>query len=113
MNNIFIFLCLIPALNRAIRTMVQVALTMFTVGQRLTEIDWVTIISCSIVAGIYSLGTSVVLGIPEGDAVGTVNLDKYEGDDIMYVSDLKIDPEKLKSKSTVTFNVKTGNKEES
>jgi len=111
MNNIFTKEWLIPALNRAVRTMVQVALTMFTVGQRLTEIDWVTIISCSIVAGIYSLGTSVVLGIPEGDAVGTVNLDKYEGDDIMYVSDLKIDPEKLKSKSTVTFNVKTGNKE--
>ena len=111
MNNIFTKEWLIPALNRAIRTMVQVALTMFTVGQRLTEIDWMTIISCSIVAGIYSLGTSVVLGIPEGDAVGTVNLDKYEGDDIMYVSDLKIDPEKLKEKSTVTFNVKTGSKE--
>ena len=111
MNNIFTKEWLIPALNRAVRTMVQVALTMFTVGQRLTEIDWVTIISCSIVAGIYSLGTSVVLGIPEGDAIGTVNLDKYEGDDIMYVSDLKIDPEKLKEKTTVTFNVKTGNKE--
>ena len=111
MNNIFTKEWLIPALNRAVRTMVQVALTMFTVGQRLTEIDWVTILSCSIVAGIYSLGTSVVLGIPEGDAVGTVNLDKYEGDDIMYVSDLKIDPEKLKEKTTVTFNVKTGNKE--
>lgn len=111
MNNIFTKEWLIPALNRAIRTMVQVALTMFTVGQRLTEIDWVTIISCSIVAGIYSLGTSVVLGIPEGDAIGTVNFDKYEGDDIMYVSDLKIDPEKLKTKTTVTFNVKTGNKE--
>lgn len=111
MNNIFTKEWLIPALNRAVRTMVQVALTMFTVGQRLTEIDWVTIISCSIVAGIYSLGTSVVLGIPEGDTVGTVNFDKYEGDDIMYVSDLKIDPEKLKEKTTVTFNVKTGNKE--
>ena len=111
MNNIFTKEWLIPALNRAVRTMVQVALTMFTVGQRLTEIDWVTILSCSIVAGIYSIGTSVLLGIPEGDAVGTVNLDKYEGDDIMYVSDLKIDPEKLKEKSTVTFNVKTGNKE--
>lgn len=111
MNNIFTKEWLIPALNRAVRTMVQVALTMFTVGQRLTEIDWVTILSCSIVAGIYSLGTSVLLGIPEGDAVGTVNLDKYEGDDIMYVSDLKIDPEKLKEKTTVTFNVKTGNKE--
>ena len=111
MNNIFTKEWLIPALNRAVRTMVQVALTMFTVGQRLTEIDWLTIISCSIVAGIYSLGTSVLLGIPEGDAIGTVNLDKYEGDDIMYVSDLKIDPEKLKEKSTVTFNVKTGGKE--
>lgn len=111
MNNIFTKEWLIPALNRAVRTMVQVALTMFTVGQRLTDIDWVTILSCSIVAGIYSLGTSVLLGIPEGEAIGTVNLDKYDGDDIMYVSDLRIDPEKLKDKTTVTFNVKNGNKE--
>lgn len=103
---------LIPALNRAVRTMVQVALTMFTVGQRLTDIDWLTILSCSIVAGLYSLGTSVLLGIPEGNTDGTVNLDKYDGDEILYVSDLKLDPEKLKTRSTVTFKVAKGGPQE-
>ena len=54
------------------------------------------------------LRTSVLLGIPEGTTDGTVNLDKYEGDEILYVSDLKIDPEQLKSRSTVTFKVNKG-----
>lgn len=103
---------LIPALNRAVRTMVQVALTMFTVGQRLTDIDWLTILSCAVVAGLYSLGTSVLLGIPEGTTDGTVNLDKYDGDEILYVSDLKLDPEKLKTRSTVTFKVAKGRPQE-
>ena len=110
MHNIFTKEWLIPALNRAVRTMVQVALTMFTVGQRLTEIDWVTILSCAVVAGIYSLGTSVLLGIPESEVVGTVALDNYEGDQILFVSDLKIDPKELQKKTTVTFDVKTGEK---
>lgn len=103
---------LVPALNRAVRTMVQVALTMFTVGQKFTDIDWLTILSCSIVAGLYSLGTSVLLGIPEGNTDGTVNLDKYDGDEILYVSDLKLDPEKLKTRSTVTFKVAKGGPQE-
>ena len=108
MNNIFTKEWLIPALNRAVRTMVQVALTMFTVGQRLTEIDWITILSCAVVAGIYSLGTSVLLGIPESEVVGTVALDSYDGNDILFVSDLKIDPKELEKKTTVTFDVKSG-----
>ena len=112
MNNIFTKEWLIPALNRAVRTMVQVALTMFTVGQKFTDIDWITILSCCTVAGIYSLCTSVLLGIPEGTTDGTVNLDKYDGDEILYVSDLKIDPEQLKSRSTVTFKVSKGSPQE-
>ena len=112
MNNIFTKEWLMPALNRAVRTMVQVALTMFTVGQKITDIDWITILSCCAVAGIYSLCTSVLLGIPEGTTDGTVNLDKYDGDEILYVSDLKIDPEQLKSRSTMTFKVSKGSPQE-
>lgn len=110
--NIFTKEWLVPALNRAVRTMVQVALTMFTVGQKFTDIDWLTILSCAVVAGLYSLGTSVLLGIPEGTTDGTVNLDKYDGDEILYVSDLKLDPEKLKTRSTVTFKVSKGGPQE-
>jgi len=112
LNNIFTKEWLMPALNRAVRTMVQVALTMFTVGQKITDIDWITILSCCAVAGIYSLCTSVLLGIPEGTTDGTVNLDKYDGDEILYVSDLKIDPEQLKTRSTVTFKVSKGSPQE-
>ena len=93
------------AFYRAVRTMAQVALSMFTVGQTFAEVDWKMVVSCAVTAGIYSLLMSVVLGTPESDTNGTVNLDNYQGDDIMYVSDLKIDPEKLKNMKTVRFKV--------
>lgn len=49
---------------RAIKTMAQTALSLFTIGQVVTEIDWVVVGSASLVAGIYSLLTSVA-GLPE------------------------------------------------
>ena len=49
---------------RALKTMAQTALSLFTVGQVISEIDWKMILSASIVAGIYSLLTSVA-GLPE------------------------------------------------
>lgn len=97
---------MMAALNRAVRTMAQVALTMFTVGQALTEVDWKLVVSCSITAGIYSILTSIVLGTPESKDLGTVNLDNFEGDDVLFLSDLKVDPLKLKDGETVVFKVK-------
>lgn len=49
---------------RAVKTMAQTALSLFTVGQVISEVDWKMIVSASIVAGIYSLLTSVA-GLPE------------------------------------------------
>lgn len=49
---------------RALKTMAQTAVAMVTVGQSVTEIDWIHIASVSVVAGIISLLTSVG-GIPE------------------------------------------------
>ena len=49
---------------RAVKTMAQTALSLFTVGQVISEVDWEMIVSASIVAGIYSLLTSVA-GLPE------------------------------------------------
>lgn len=51
---------------RAIKTVAQTALGMFTVGAVLSDIDWVMVGSASVVAGIYSLLTSVA-GLPELD----------------------------------------------
>ncbi len=49
---------------RAVKTMAQTALSLFTVGQVISEVDWKMIVSASVVAGIYSLLTSVA-GLPE------------------------------------------------
>lgn len=49
---------------RAIKTSAQTALSLFSVGQILSDVDWVLVVSASIVAGIYSLLTSLA-GLPE------------------------------------------------
>ena len=55
---------LYAACVRCIKTMAQSAVSLITVGNMVTEMDWVAIASISITAGIVSLLTSVA-GIPE------------------------------------------------
>lgn len=49
---------------RAIRTMAQTAGGLITVGALITDINWLTVASASLVAGIYSIITSLA-GLPE------------------------------------------------
>ena len=49
---------------RAIKTMAQTAVSLITVGAAMTEIDWLTVGSVSLVAGILSILTSIA-GLPE------------------------------------------------
>lgn len=49
---------------RAIKTVAQTALSLISVGAVMSEIDWAMVGSASVVAGIYSLLTSVA-GLPE------------------------------------------------
>lgn len=49
---------------RAVKTMAQTALSLISVGAVMSEIDWVMVGSASLVAGIYSVLTSVA-GLPE------------------------------------------------
>lgn len=51
---------------RAIKTVCQVALSYITIGAAISEIDWKNLASVSIVAGIFSLITSLA-GLPELD----------------------------------------------
>ena len=44
---------------RALKTMAQTAGGLITVGALMTDINWLTVASASLVAGIYSLITSV------------------------------------------------------
>lgn len=49
---------------RAIKTVAQTALSMFTVGMAADEVKWSYVGSVALVAGIYSLVTSIA-GLPE------------------------------------------------
>ena len=49
---------------RALKTCAQTALSLISVGMLMSEVDWVTVGSASVVAGVYSLLTSVA-GLPE------------------------------------------------
>lgn len=49
---------------RALKTIAQTAVSMITIGSALSEIKWGYVASVSIVAGIYSLLTSLA-GLPE------------------------------------------------
>lgn len=50
---------------RAAKTAAQTALSMLTVGQAVTDINWVNVASISFVAAVYSLLTSATKGLPE------------------------------------------------
>lgn len=49
---------------RAVKTMAQTAGAMLVMGQSASEVDWMNILSVSVVAGVISLLTSIG-GIPE------------------------------------------------
>jgi hypothetical protein len=49
---------------RAIKTMAQTALSLISVGAVMSDINWMMVGSASLVAGIYSMLTSIA-GLPE------------------------------------------------
>lgn len=53
---------------RAIKTIAQTALGFITVGMTIGEVDWKNVASVAIVAGVYSLITSLA-GLPELEEV--------------------------------------------
>ena len=57
---------------RAVKTMAQTALSLLTVGVAVEEVAWVNVASVALVAGIYSLITSVA-GLPEVELEGESN----------------------------------------
>ena len=70
MKNVFTSQWFKAAAIRAIKTMAQTALGMFTVGLAVEEVAWMNVASVSVVAGIYSLITSIA-GLPEVESEGT------------------------------------------
>ena len=53
------------ALNRAIRTVAQSALATIASTSILSEVNWLVVLSASILAGVVSILTSIATGLPE------------------------------------------------
>lgn len=70
-NNIDTKKWFINAGIRAIKTFAQTAVSLITVGQAITDLDWVAIFSISATSAVISLLTSLS-GIPEVTAEETV-----------------------------------------
>lgn len=82
----------IAALIRATKTAAQVMLSMITVGAAITSFDWIQILSITATSFVYSILTSVVFGIPEGEFQGTLSFSRREADEDGVVTPvLKID----------------------
>ena len=68
-KNVFTAEWLKAALIRAIKTIAQTALGMITVGMSMDEVKWSYVASVAVVAGVYSLLTSIA-GLPEVESNG-------------------------------------------
>jgi hypothetical protein len=102
---------LIAALIRAARTMAQTALSMLTVGMAIKDVDWIQLLSISVVAGIISILTSFATGLPEATTEGAVVVNT-EADDESALVGLRLDGQvdkdriiKMKEKGIVNFRV--------
>lgn len=100
------------ALIRALRTMAQTALSMLTVGMAIKDVDWLQLLSISVVAGVISILTSFATGLPEATTQGEILVDT-NSDDASGLLGLHIDDdvnkemlEKLKSKGQINLRVK-------
>lgn len=90
---------------RATKTVAQTALGMFTIGSALNEVNWTYVVSVSVVAGIYSLLTSIATDLPEISTDGILQVDTNQPDKDIYLLTLFDDPENLKNEKYVRLKV--------
>lgn len=90
------------ALIRALRTAAQVALTMLTVGMAINEVEWMKLLSVSVVAAVYSILTSIVTDLPEVGSDGTI---LFDSDGEITALDIPLNTEELAKKNSVRLSV--------
>lgn len=96
---------------RAVRTMAQVALSYLTIGMTVSEINWLDLLSVTVVAGVYSILTSIVTTIPEGQTdAGTLHIDSSDPNTDKYNLEVGIPLEEIKDKKEITLKVKNESK---
>lgn len=92
---------------RAIKTIAQTALGMLTIGAAVNEINWSYVLSVSVMAGIYSILTSIVTNLPEVGTDGSLLIDQSNPDLDKYRIVLTEDPETLAAKTVVRLMVES------
>ena len=99
------------ALIRAIKTMAQTALSMITIGMAISDVEWKQMISITLVAGLYSILTSIVTGLPEASTSGeiVINTDAEPNSALVGMAlDKELTPEvlkKIQDKGVINFRV--------
>lgn len=93
------------AFIRAIRTIAQTAVSMITVGAAFDEVNWHSVISISLVAGIVSILTSIATGLPEATADGELVVDVNNPDEMMYTLSCNNDPASWAKQKTILLKV--------
>lgn len=76
------------ALNRAIRTGAQAALSMITVGVAIFDVDWLAVLGVVATSMVVSILTSIVAGIPETKIDGVISAEQFEGVDEFNAGDI-------------------------
>lgn len=66
---------------RAIRTVCQTAVATIGSAFVITDVNWLVVVSASILAGILSVLTSIATGLPEADYEEYLHMDVEEPDD--------------------------------
>lgn len=92
------------AVIRAFRTGIQTLLSMLTVGQAITDIDWLQAMSVTLVAMLISLLTAILTGLPEvgSDGQFIINTSGEEGVPPVMIN---LDKENIKLGDKLTFEV--------
>lgn len=103
---------LYAAFVRAFKTMCQTALSMLTVGMTVKDVDWMQLVSISVIAGVISILTSFATGLPEAATNGEILIDT-DTDDLSGLLGLQLDSdvtkqylEDLKTKGHINLRVK-------
>ena len=66
------------ALNRAIRTGAQAALSMIVVGVSFFDVDWLAVLGVVLTSMVVSILTSIATGLPETKIDGYVDASQFE-----------------------------------
>lgn len=96
---------ILATLVRAIKTAAEVALGMLTIGKGLTDFDWLQILSVAAVAGVYTILSCIVFGVPEAESDGVLMVDS-QGEKqkwLFNVSDTVID--NITSKKSIRLTI--------